>query len=81
MSEKDKKNFDSNAVPFFACYLKEQFCEDLSEEEMDEVYVGLSRVKEIVVNLKFSSDNEDSSGKVHRLTKKYPSDADEVFTG
>jgi hypothetical protein len=92
MSEKDKKKFDSSAVPFFARYLEGQYCEDLSEEEMDEVYGGLSKrqkikiapphPKDIAVTMKYPSDNEDSSPKHPpvAVSRKYPSDADEAMT-
>ncbi|MEO1432308.1 MAG: microviridin/marinostatin family tricyclic proteinase inhibitor [Cyanobacteria bacterium J06632_19] len=91
MSEKDKEKFNSNAVPFFARYLEGQYCEDLSEEEMDQVHGGLSKgkkiikghpynLKDIVTTLKYPSDNEDSSPKHPpiAMTKKYPSDSDEA---
>ncbi|MDY6900276.1 MAG: microviridin/marinostatin family tricyclic proteinase inhibitor [Cyanobacteriota bacterium] len=83
MSENNKKKIDSNAVPFFARYLEGQYCEDLSEEEMDEVHGGLSKpAKDIVVSMKYPSDHEDSSPKHPPIavTKKYPSDADEAMT-
>ncbi|MEO0685543.1 MAG: microviridin/marinostatin family tricyclic proteinase inhibitor [Cyanobacteria bacterium J06649_11] len=92
MSEKDNKNFNSNAVPFFARYLEGQYCENLSEEEMDEVYGGLSKPEKIkidpshpkylVMTMKYPSDNEDNSPKhpPFAVTKKYPSDADEGMT-
>lgn len=84
MSEKNKKEFNSDAVPFFARYLEGQYCEDLSEEEMDEVYGGLSKrhPKDIVMTMKYPSDNEDSSPKHPpvAMTKKYPSDTDEAMT-
>ncbi|BAY82997.1 hypothetical protein NIES267_24830 [Calothrix parasitica NIES-267] len=92
MSGKDKKKFNSDAVPFFARYLEGQYCEDLSEEEMDEVHGGLSKPekmkidlshpKDIVMTMKYPSDNEDSSPKHPPvgMTRKYPSDADEAMT-
>ena len=91
MSE-ENKNLDSHAVPFFARYLEGQYCEDLSEEEMDEVYGGLSKgdkikidpshPKDIVMTMKYPTDNEDSSPKHPPIgiSRKYPSDADEAIT-
>ena len=91
MSEKNK-NLDSHAVPFFARYLEGQYCEDLSEEEMDEVHGGLSKrekikidpshPKDIVMTMKYPSDNEDSSPRPPSIgmTRKYPSDTDEAVT-
>ncbi|KYC37674.1 serine endopeptidase inhibitor [Scytonema hofmannii PCC 7110] len=68
-------------LPFFARYLEGQFCEDLSEEEMDEVHGGYrlahpTRPKkdEIFTTLKYPSDNEEGGD---FATKKYPSDTDE----
>ena len=90
MSEKNEKKLNFNAVPFFARYLEGQYCEDLSEEEMDEVHGGLSKrdkisashPKGIAMTMKYPSDNEDSSPKHPpvAMTKKYPSDADEAMT-
>ncbi|AFY55913.1 Serine endopeptidase inhibitor [Rivularia sp. PCC 7116] len=93
MSEKENKKINSNAVPFFARYLEGQYCEDLSEEEMDRVHGGLSKrekiskrypndLKDIVTTMKYPSDHEDSSPKHPpiAMTKKYPSDADEAMT-
>lgn len=72
---------DEQVLPFFARYLEGQFCEDLSEEEMDTVQGGLRfahptspKKDEIFVTLKFPSDQEDGG---HVVTKKYPSDNDE----
>mgnify|MGYP001798472241 CR=1 FL=1 len=92
MSQKDEKKVNSHSVPFFARYLEGQYCEDLSEEEMNEVHGGLSKrekikidpshPKDIVMTMKYPSDNEDSSPKHPPvgMTRKYPSDADEAIT-
>lgn len=77
----DSTNFNDKAVPFFARFLEGQFCEDLSEEEMEKVQGGIryaqpTRPKkdEIFTTLKYPSDNEEGGNAV---TKKYPSDSDE----
>ncbi|WP_026732812.1 microviridin/marinostatin family tricyclic proteinase inhibitor [Fischerella sp. PCC 9605] len=65
------------ALPFFARYLEGQFCEDLSEEEMNAVQGGWG-----ATTLKYPSDNEESHNREDGIavTKKYPSDADEYVT-
>ncbi|MEL6162671.1 MAG: microviridin/marinostatin family tricyclic proteinase inhibitor [Cyanobacteria bacterium J06628_3] len=91
MSEQGKKELNSEVVPFFARYLEGQYCEDLSEEEMNEVYGGLSKpeklkkpsdLKDIAMTMKYPSDNEDSSPKHPPvgISRKYPSDTDEAMT-
>ncbi|MGH8000704.1 MAG: microviridin/marinostatin family tricyclic proteinase inhibitor [Brasilonema sp.] len=70
MSDSNQQALNDEAVPFFARYLEGQFCEDLSEEEMQEVKGGIR-----YVTLKYPSDNEDGCGGA--VTKKYPSDSDE----
>ncbi|MBW4626663.1 MAG: microviridin/marinostatin family tricyclic proteinase inhibitor [Brasilonema octagenarum HA4186-MV1] len=82
MSDNDQQALNDKAVPFFARYLEGQFCEDLSEEEMETVHGGLTAVSapakdEIATTLKYPSDNEDGGG----FTKKYPSDKDDVGGG
>jgi hypothetical protein len=87
MSDNDRSDLSSSKVPFFARYLEGQFCEDLSEEEMETVQGGTT-----FVTLKFPSDNEEGGhdgGIVTNkfrdkydwgggfVTRKYPSDADE----
>ncbi|MFH7028993.1 MAG: microviridin/marinostatin family tricyclic proteinase inhibitor [Heteroscytonema crispum UTEX LB 1556] len=69
MSDNNEK-----ALPFFARYLEEQFCEDLSEEEMDAVQGGLRFAAPptrkhppespdgIATTLKYPSDQEDGGG-------------------
>ena len=92
MSERDRQT-QLQAVPFFARFLEGQFCEDVSEEEMNEVIGGIASVESgIVTTLKYPSDNEDGSHGITRkfdfdregggsgITKKHPSDSDEAFT-
>ncbi|MBW4591408.1 MAG: microviridin/marinostatin family tricyclic proteinase inhibitor [Brasilonema angustatum HA4187-MV1] len=79
MSDNDQQTSNDKAVPFFARYLEGQFCEDLSEEEMETVHGGYGKISkpakdEIFTTLKFPSDNEDG------VTKKAPSDSDEAMT-
>ncbi|MEC4813251.1 MAG: microviridin/marinostatin family tricyclic proteinase inhibitor [Scytonema sp. PMC 1069.18] len=69
------------ALPFFARFLEGQFCEDLSEEEMETVQGGmqcpdhtLPKKDVIFTTLKYPSDNEEGGDLV---TKKHPSDTDE----
>jgi len=69
MSNIKIEDLDSQAVPFFARFLEGQSYEDLSEEEMAAVTGGCG---EIVTTLKFPSDQEEG------VTKKYPSDSDEL---
>jgi Serine endopeptidase inhibitors len=94
MSDIKLEDLDSPAVPFFARYLEGQYCEDLSEEELSGVGGGTtlytkkypsdqedsgcvtSKFKDLVQTLKYPSDQEDSGG--GGVTKKYPSDSDEV---
>ncbi|NJM72749.1 MAG: microviridin/marinostatin family tricyclic proteinase inhibitor [Scytonema sp. RU_4_4] len=73
MSDNQQASNDK-AVPFFARYLEGQFCEDLSEEEMQEVKGGIR-----YVTLKYPSDNENGSGGT--FTKKYPSDCEDGSGG
>ena len=81
-------NQNEQVVPFFARYLEGQFCEDLSEEEMDKVQGGLKLAAPtkkfppespngIVTTLKYPSDREDGSPIYPPVTKKYPSDHEE----
>jgi len=81
------------ALPFFARYLEGQFCEDLSEEEMEAVQGGKRFVKRpfkgipddgMVTTLKYPSDHEEGDYPISMpvnfpMTKKYPSDTDESF--
>ncbi|MDJ0737516.1 MAG: microviridin/marinostatin family tricyclic proteinase inhibitor [Nostocaceae cyanobacterium] len=64
------------ALPFFARYLEEQFCEDLSEEEMSEVQGGAI----YSFTKKYPSDHEEGDCITSKfkddiaVTLKYPSD-------
>ncbi len=99
MFNNDNLAKNSSSVPFFARYLEGQFISEVSEEEMDEVKGGKNPsrpIKDIVVSLKYPSDEEDGSpghgiitnkyrdiediGSGGGFTKKYPSDADEATT-
>jgi hypothetical protein len=84
---------NEQVVPFFARYLEAQFCDDLSEAEMDGVQGGLKLAAPttlkfppegpdgIATTLKFPSDQEDggvtSKLQDQYVTKKYPSDGDD----
>jgi hypothetical protein len=90
-------NHEEKALPFFARYLEGQFCEDLSEEEMDNIQGGLKIRPPVItrkhqdcdwiaVTLKYPSDNEDGSGEHPikppiAMTKKYPSDHEDISAG
>jgi hypothetical protein len=83
MSDSDKQVSNDKAVPFFARYLEGQFCEDVSEEEMESVHGGLSVISTpakdgMVMTLKFPSDNEENGSGV---TEKYPSDKEDCGGG
>ncbi|HLO89310.1 MAG TPA: microviridin/marinostatin family tricyclic proteinase inhibitor [Nostocaceae cyanobacterium] len=69
MAKINLENLDSQAVPFFARFLENQDCEDISAEEMETVNGGCS-----LATRKYPSDNEEV------VTKKYPSDTDEFVT-
>ncbi|NMG05765.1 microviridin/marinostatin family tricyclic proteinase inhibitor [Brasilonema sp. UFV-L1] len=87
MSDNNKPALNANVVPFFARYLEGQFCEDLTEEEMQEVKGGIGYATtlaypsdnespdNIAYTLKYPSDEEDGFSQI--ATKKYPSDNDE----
>ncbi|NEO41737.1 MAG: microviridin/marinostatin family tricyclic proteinase inhibitor [Moorea sp. SIOASIH] len=70
MSNMDKPEENSQAVPFFARYLEGQWCEELSEEEMDDVRGG----RGFPVTEKYPSDHEEGGG---CFTDKYPSDQED----
>jgi len=101
MSENNNQEKNSYNVPFFARYLEGQFLTEVSESEMDEVqggikHINIKDIKDIVVSLKYPSDEEDGSpghgiitnkyrdiedsGSGGSFTKKYPSDHDEAMT-
>lgn len=58
---------NEQVLPFFARYLEAQFCEDLSEEEMDGVQGGLKLADPTTV--KFPPEGPDGIA----TTLKYPS--------
>ncbi|BAZ15631.1 hypothetical protein NIES4071_75030 [Calothrix sp. NIES-4071] len=79
---------DEQALPFFSRFLEGQFCDDLSEEEMNEISGGLKLAVPtqkfppenpdgIVTTLRYPSDNEDGQPIRPPITKKYPSDHEE----
>ncbi len=74
MSNMEKPEENSQAVPFFARYLEGQWCEELSEEEMDDVRGG----RGFAFTEKFPSDFEDHAG---CLTRKSPSDHEDAGGG
>lgn len=83
MSDNEQQTSNDKAVPFFARYLEGQFCEDLSEEEMENVHGGYGKISkpardEIFTTLKYPSDNEDGGT---GMTEKYPSDKDDLGGG
>jgi hypothetical protein len=71
MSDINKQDLNSEAVPFFARYLEGQVCEELSEEEMEVVRGGDGNT----TTLKYPSDQEDGGGTV--MTQKFPSDQED----
>ena len=71
ISSNDQQKPNAKAVPFFVRYLEGQFCEELSEEEMEAVGGGYRRG---AIN-KIKADDEDIGGGL--VTKKYPSDAED----
>lgn len=70
MSNMEKPEENSQAVPFFARYLEGQWCEELSEEEINNVRGG----RRFAFTEKYPSDWEDGGG---CFTRKYPSDHEE----
>ncbi len=70
MSEREKQDLTSSAVPFFARYLEGQFSEDLSVEEMEKVTGGSE-----VVTQRYPSDQEDA------VTLAFPSDEEVANPG
>ncbi len=84
MSKEHQSEENSQALPFFARYLETQFCEDLSEEETDEVQGGIRYAYPptrkhpsegidggIAVTLKFPSDREDGGSVTSKITDLY----------
>jgi hypothetical protein len=73
MSDQNKEDLNSEAVPFFARFLEGQSAEEMSDEEMEAVAGGKR-----VVTRKYPSDNEDVSGGGGIVTTaKYPSDQED----
>jgi Serine endopeptidase inhibitors len=58
MSDNKQQDTNSQGLPFFARYLEGQFCEDLSEEEMQEVQGGWKKPNP-PVTFKHRSDIDD----------------------
>lgn len=73
MSDNDRLDLNSQAVPFFARYLEGQFCEDLSEEETETVQGGLT----LAMTLKYPSDNEEGGTGGGIITNKFRFDKDD----
>ncbi len=71
MSDQNKEDLNSEAVPFFARFLEGQSAEEMSDEEMEAVKGGGD-----AMTMKYPSDQEDGSGG-GAVTMKYPSDSDE----
>jgi len=81
MSEKNKRESDSKAVPFFARYLEGQL-EDLSEAEMKAV----GGQRGLITTQKYPSDSEDGVSikpdwNDIPVTRKYPSDHEDSGFG
>ncbi|HEY9794404.1 MAG TPA: microviridin/marinostatin family tricyclic proteinase inhibitor [Leptolyngbyaceae cyanobacterium] len=76
MSDQNKEDLNSEAVPFFARFLEGQSAEEMSEEEMEAVAGGKR-----YMTRKYPSDNEDNisggSGGGGAVTMKYPSDQED----
>ncbi|MDZ8227738.1 MULTISPECIES: microviridin/marinostatin family tricyclic proteinase inhibitor [unclassified Nostoc] len=78
MSENKSEKLNSQAVPFFARFLEGQSFEDLSDQESEGIGGGNCGVTkkekdELVQTRKYPSDQEDG------VTKKHPSDDDQIF--
>ncbi len=83
MSENNNQEKNSSNVPFFARYLEGQFLTEVSEEEMDEVQGGIrniKNIKDIVVSLKYPSDQEDGNLGDGKITNKYR-DIEDIGSG
>jgi len=92
MSDQNKEDLNSEAVPFFARFLEGQSAEEMSDEEMEAVAGGKrymtrkypSDTEDIsgggggggMVTMKYPSDQEDGGGG-GMVTMKYPSDGEE----
>ncbi len=71
MSDQNKEDLNSEAVPFFARFLEGQSAEEMSDEEMEAVKGGGD-----AMTMKYPSDQEDGGGG-GAVTMKYPSDSEE----
>jgi len=92
MSDQNKEDLNSEAVPFFARFLEGQSAEEMSDEEMEAVAGGKRVVTQkypsdnedwgggggIVTTAKYPSDQEDGGGG-GAVTRKYPSDGDDYI--
>ncbi|WP_036480472.1 microviridin/marinostatin family tricyclic proteinase inhibitor [Myxosarcina sp. GI1] len=75
MSDNDRQELNTEAVPFFARYLEDQdYQEELSEEESQ--HIGGGR-RPLIQTKKAPSDNEEVCGGGFVTTMKYPSDNEE----
>ena len=74
MSNKDKQELNSQAVPFFGRYLEGQLCED-GGGSVTEKYPSDNEEGSDPMTRKFPSDNEEDDSPV---TLKYPSDNEDV---
>jgi hypothetical protein len=80
MSDIKVENLDSQAVPFFARFLENQNCEDVSAEEMESINGG----KCSITTQKFPNDVADTATtKAHFdqetfVTLKFPSDSEDT---
>ena len=73
MSDQNKEDLNSEAVPFFARFLEGQSAEEMSDEEMEAVKGGGDSV-----TMKYPSDNEDGSNKNPSfITRKFQSDQED----
>jgi hypothetical protein len=77
------ENLDSQAVPFFARFLENQNCEDVSAEEMENISGG----DRPITTQKFPNDVADAATtKAHFdqettfVTLKFPSDEEDIGT-
>jgi len=85
MSDQNNQEKNSSNVPFFARYLEGQFLTEVSESEMDEVqggikHINIKDIKDIVVSLKYPSDEEDGSPGHGIITNKYR-DIEDIGSG
>lgn len=77
MSEKEQQPQKSSDLPFFARYLEGQYCEDLSEQEME-----ILGSQGQYITLAYPSDQEgkditNAFQDFIAVTNKFPSDGDD----